>query len=104
MSEHPRPSTLQTLRLMFFCRLHLKEECGELNSFVSTNIAKSILISNVFVFCLYAARFKTYRNSHLLKANGLATWFGIHNGVVGVEPVFYSYFFNNSELVPGLLE
>jgi hypothetical protein len=24
--------------------------------------------------------------------------------VVGVEPVFYSYWFNRSELVPGLLE
>jgi hypothetical protein len=103
MSE-PRPSTLQTLRLMFFCRMHMQGECRELNSFVTSNIAKSILISNAFVFCLYAARFKTYRNSHLLKANVLATYFGIHNGVVGVEPVFYSYWFNRSELVPGLLE
>lgn len=82
----------------------MNEECSDLNSFVSRNIAKSIVISNALVFCLYAARFKTYRNSHLLKANILATCFGIHNAVVGVEPVFYSYFFNKSELVPGLLE
>ena len=89
---------------MLFCRLHLGQECSQLNSFVGRNIAKSVLISNVFVFCLYAARFKTYRNSHLLLANVVATWCGIHNGVVGVEPVFYSYLFNKSELVPGLLE
>jgi hypothetical protein len=67
-------------------------------------MAKSVFICNAIVFSFYAARFKNYRNSYLLLANGVATLIGIQNGVLGTAPVFYGYLFYKGELAPGILD
>ena len=66
--------------------------------------AKGIAICNGMVFVAYAARFRTYRNSHLLSANLAATSFGLAFAIMGETPLFYGHTFQKTQLAPGLLE
>jgi hypothetical protein len=66
--------------------------------------AKGIAVCNSMVFVAYAARFKTYRNSYLLKANAMATVTGLVFAVIGTSPLFYGQAFQQTQMAPGLLE
>eukprot|EP00347_Sterkiella_histriomuscorum_P002899 403366364 len=66
----------------------------EFAKFIVKNYLKGMLISTTLVTISYLSRFKTYRNSHLLKAQILASVFGVQSAAYGIIPIFSAYMFN----------
>ena len=67
------------------------------SNYLVKNFAKGVLITNALLLMFYLTRFRTYRNSNLLKWHLPASFSGIYLGVYGTQPIFDAYLFERGE-------
>ena len=76
--------------------LHGSEEDKRFANFMVWNELKGVLIFNSFTFMLFLTRFKTYRNSHLLLANGFSSILGLVFAAEGLGPLLVAHNFHQA--------
>ena len=74
------------------------EEDKRFSSFLLAQLGKGVLVANTILVGLYVSRFRTYRNSNLMRMHVPATLLGSYSAIAGTMPLFYAYVFDRAEL------
>ena len=99
MFEVLRSSYLMTYFVRYsFTSPRASPEYKNISHFLLRNVAKGIAITNSFLVIFYLARFRTYRNSNLLRMHLPATFAGVYFAVLGTQAPFVTYLFDRGEL------